>query len=167
MRPTKHYKKRPWWIWILLFIAAVFLSILGYGLMITGNEMANNWGHPSLTVVGVALVLGLYALFVRLIEGHWPTDQNLRRLIPHTLLGLLIGVIFMFLVVGAIVASGYATITWKGFSGEQQFDVLMMFFVVAAGEEMVISMPSETGYTQLATSPLAPFTSTRHTRQDP
>ena len=137
MRPTKHNKKRPLWIWILLFIAAMFLSILGYALTISSYEVADLWGHTSLTIAGVALVLALYALFVRLIERHWPTDLSLRRLIPHTLLGLLVGFIFMILVVGTIVASGYATVTWNGFSGEQQFDVLMMFLAVAVGEEMI------------------------------
>ena len=137
MRPTKHNKKRPLWIWILLFIAAMFLSILGYALTISSYEVADLWGHTSLTIAGVALVLALYALFVRLIERHWPTDLSLRRLIPHTLLGLLVGFIFMILVVGTIVASGSATVTWNGFSGEQQFDVLMMFLAVAVGEEMI------------------------------
>lgn len=137
MRPTKHNKKRPLWKWILLFITAVFLSILGYALTISGYEVADLWGHTSLTVVGVALTLGLYALFVRLIERHWPTDLSLRRLIPHTLLGLLVGFIFMILVVGTIVASGYATVTWNDFLGEQQFDVFMAFLAVAVGEEMV------------------------------
>lgn len=137
MRPTKHNKKRPLWIWILLFIAAMFLSILGYALTISSYEVADLWGHTCLTFVGVVLALALYALFVRLIEKHWPTDLSLRRLIPHTLLGLLVGFIFMILVVGTIVASGYATVTWNGFSGEQQFDVLMMFLAVAVGEEMI------------------------------
>ena len=39
--------------------------------------------------------------------------------------------------------------------------------LAAAGVLIRISMPSETGYTQLATRPRAPVASTRHTRQDP
>jgi predicted molibdopterin-dependent oxidoreductase YjgC len=38
---------------------------------------------------------------------------------------------------------------------------------VALGLEMTISIPSLTGYTQEATKPLAPTTSTRQTRQEP
>ncbi len=130
-------KKRPLWLWILLFIAAFILSIVGYALAITGFEVGNYLSHPSLTIVTAVVTLGLYALFVRWIEGHWPTDLSLRRLIPHILLGLLVGLVFMVLVVSTIVASGYATIDWKGFSGERQFSVIMLFLAVAVGEEIM------------------------------
>ena len=40
-------------------------------------------------------------------------------------------------------------------------------YPVAAGEEIVISIPSATGYTHDATRPLAPVASTRHTRHEP
>lgn len=137
MEPQEHNKKRPLWKWGLLFIAAFILSIMGYALVMTGFEVGDHFGHPSWTIVAVMATLVLYALFVRLIEKHWPTDLSLRRLIPHTLLGLLVGLVFMILVVSTIVASGCATVDWKGFSGEQQFSVLMMFLAVAVGEEMI------------------------------
>lgn len=138
MKPRQHDKKRPLWKWILLFIAAFILSVLGYALTMSGFDVGDFMGHPSLTIVTVAMSLGLYALFVRLIERHWPTDLNLRRLIPHTLLGLLVGFLFMILVVCTIVASGYATVTWNEFSAGQQFRVIMMFLAVAVGEEMIL-----------------------------
>lgn len=106
--------------------------------MMNGFDVSDFLGYPSLTILAVVMALGLYALFVKLIEKHWPTDLNLRRLIPHTLLGLLVGFLFMVLVVSTIVASGYATVTWNGFSGEQQFRVIMMFLAVAVGEEMIM-----------------------------
>lgn len=134
---TARAKKRPWWIWIILFVVAVFLSIIGYGLLVSGYQGADYFAHPSLTVVAAAIILVLYALFVRWMERHWPTDLSLDRLVPHTLLGLLVGFIFMALVVSIIVAMGYATVTWKGFSGEKQFSVFMMFLAVAVGEEMI------------------------------
>ena len=130
-------KKRPLWLWILLFIAAVFLSFIGYRLTMSGFEVGNYLGHPGMTIVAVVVVLGLYALFVRLFEGHWARDLSLKKLIPHTLLGLLVGFIFMVLVVSTITALGYATVDWKGFYGEKQFTVCMMFLAVAVGEEMI------------------------------
>lgn len=130
-------KKRPLWKWILLFIAAFLLSTMGYGMLVAGYEVSERFWHPSVTFAWAAAILGLYALFVKLMEGHWPTDLSLRRLIPHTLLGLLVGFIFMILVVSTIVASGYASITWNDFSGEKQFSVFMMFLAVAVGEEMI------------------------------
>ncbi len=134
---TARSKKRPLWIWILLFIVAAFLSIIGYGLLISGYQGADYFAHPSLTVVAAAIILGLYALFVRWIERHWPADLPLGKLVLHTLLGILVGFIIMVLVVSTIVAMGDATVTWKGFSVEKQFNVFMMFLAVAVGEEMI------------------------------
>ena len=134
---TARSKKRPLWIWILLFIVAVFLSIIGYGLLISGYQGADYFAYPGLTVVAAAIILGLYALFVRWMERHWPADLSLGRLVPHTLLGILVGFIFMVLVVSTIVAMGDATVTWRGFSVEKQFSVFMMFLAVAVGEEMI------------------------------
>ena len=134
---TARSKKRPLWIWILLFIVAVFLSIIGYGLLISGYQGADYFAHPSLTVVAAAIILGLYTLFVRWMERHWPADLPLGKLVPHTLLGILVGFIIMVLVVSTIVAMGDATVTWKGFSVEKQFSVFMMFLAVAVGEEMI------------------------------
>ena len=134
---TARAKKRPLWIWILLFIVAAFLSIIGYGLLISGYQGADYFAHPSLTVVAAAIILGLYALFVRWMERHWPADLPLGKLVPHTLLGILVGFIIMVLVVSTIVAMGYATVTWRGFSVEKQFSVFMMFLAVAVGEEMI------------------------------
>ena len=134
---TARSKKRPLWIWILLFIVAAFLSIIGYGLLISGYQGADYFAHPGLTVVAAAIILGLYALFVRWIERHWPADLPLGKLVPHTLLGILVGFIIMVLVVSTIVAMGDATVTWKGFSVEKQFNVFMMFLAVAVGEEMI------------------------------
>ena len=135
--PSVPNKKRPLWKWILLFIAAYLLSTIGYGMVSAGYDTSDRFFHPSLTIVWAAIVLGLYALFVRLMEKHWPTDLSLRRLIPHTLLGLLVGLIFMTLVVSTITASGYATVDWNGFSGTQQFSMFMLFLAVAVGEEMI------------------------------
>ena len=134
---TARSKKRPLWIWILLFIVAAFLSIIGYGLLISGYQGADYFAHPGLTVVAAAIILGLYTLFVRWIERHWPADLPLGKLVPHTLLGILVGFIIMVLVVSTIVAMGDATVTWKGFSVEKQFSVFMMFLAVAVGEEMI------------------------------
>lgn len=129
--------KRPLWKWILLFIAAFFLSTIGYSIVMAGYELTCERVHPGLTFLWAGITLGLYALFVRWMEKHWPTDLSLRHLIPHTLLGLLVGAVFMTLVVSTIVAAGCATINWNQFSVEQQFSVFMMFLAVAVGEEMI------------------------------
>jgi membrane protease YdiL (CAAX protease family) len=94
-------------------------------------------GYPGLTIVCAAIVLGMYALLVKLLEQRWPTNLPVRKAIPHCLLGLLVGFLFMVLVVSTIVASGCAVISWKGFSGTEQFNMLMLFLAVAVGEEII------------------------------
>ena len=130
-------KKRALWKWILLLITAFLLSTIGYGMVMAGFEVSDQLFHSSLTFAWAGIVLGLYALFVRLMEKHWPTDLSLRRLISHTLLGLLVGFVFMVLVVSTMAASSDVTMVWNNFSGEQQFSVFMMFLAVAVGEEMI------------------------------
>ena len=103
----------------------------------SGFQLSFQFMHPSLTIVCAAITLGLYALSVRLLERHWPTDLNLRRFIPHTLLGLIIGFIYMTLVVCTISAMGCASVEWNSFVGEKQFSVLMMYLAVAVGEEII------------------------------
>ena len=137
METTKIPKKRALWKWLLLLVAAFLLATIGYGMLIAGYEVSDRFWHSSVTIVWAAAILGLYALFVKLMEGHWPTDLSLRRLVPHTLLGLLVGFIFMVLVVGTMVASGYATVDWCDFSDEKQLGMFMMFLAVAVGEEMI------------------------------
>ena len=130
-------RKLAWWKWTLLFIAAVLLATIGYALLDAGFMPSSRYLHPCFTFVAVAIILVLYALFVRLMEGHWPTDLSLRHLVPHTLLGLFVGFIFMVLVVSTIVATGSATVDWKGFLADRQLVMFMLFLSVAVGEEML------------------------------
>ena len=99
--------------------------------------MTHSFGLPGLTIVCAAIILVLYAVLVKVLEGHWPTNLPLRQAIPHTLLGMFVGFLFMALVVSAIVASGCGAVSWKGFSGEGQFNMLMLFLAVAVGEEII------------------------------
>ena len=138
MEPTTSYIKRiRWWKWALLLIAAFLLAEIGYGLLMGGFMASDYIGASWLTIVVTAIILGLDAVFVKLFEKHWPTDLSLRQLVPHTLLGLLVGFVFMVLVVCIIVASGCATVVWDDFTGVEQFSVIMMFLAVAVGEEIL------------------------------
>jgi membrane protease YdiL (CAAX protease family) len=132
------FKKLPLWKWMLLFIAAIMLAIIGNTILDAGYRFSSRFLHPCFTFVAAAIILSLYALLVRWIEGHWPTDLSLRHLVPHTLLGLLVGFFFMVLVVSTIVATGSATVGWKGFMADRQLDMFMMFLAVAVGEEMIL-----------------------------
>ena len=138
MTTTVANKKLAWWKWCLLLFAGFIFGSMADVLSLVGNDIAQFiLNIPVLTVVTSAMVLGLYALFVRLTNKHWPTDLSLRRLVPHTLLGLLVGCFYMFMVVSTMVASGHASVSWSDFSGKAQYSVIMMFLAVAVGEEIM------------------------------
>ena len=130
-------KRLPLWKWILLFVGSFFLALIGYGLLQGLFDMVDMAGVPILLVIPPVIYLGLYALFVRWFEKHWPTDMPLRRLVSHTLLGLLVGFVFMVMVVGAITAMGCAAEFWDSFEWSEQFWAMMLFLMVAVGEEVM------------------------------
>ncbi len=133
---TRTAKEHPWWKWALLLIGAFFMAFMGYGLIAIGNEAATYLHYPSLTIIAAAVVLGIYAM-LRKPRKNWPAELPLSKLLPHTLLGLLVGLVYMTLVVSTIDALGYATVSWRDFSWTLQWEAFMMFLGVAVGEEMI------------------------------
>ena len=136
MATAQTNKKLVWWKWILLFIAGFFVGAIEDTLSIAGNDMSQLIGWPILTIATSAIVLMFYALFVKLTNRCWPTDLKLRKLVPHTLLGMLVGAVYMVLVVSTIVAWGHGSVSWSDFSGEAQFSAFMTMLAVAVGEEI-------------------------------
>ncbi len=137
MRPPITAKRKlPLWKWILLLLGATVLAFMGYVLVSTGFDIANHFQRPSLTIIGAGLTLAIYALF-RKFRKNWPAELKLSRLISHTLLGLVIGFVYMTLVVSTIDALGYADLSWSDFSWPLQWQAIMMFLAVAVGEEMI------------------------------
>lgn len=129
-------KKRPLWKWALVLLASVILGVMGYALL-QFLALADNDLHPIAITLAVAAVLGLYALGVKLMEGHWPRDLGLCKLLPHTMLGWLIGFVYMTLVSSTIVALGNATVDVRGTVWEEICWWLLVFLTVAVGEEMI------------------------------
>ena len=96
---NRHLEQLAWWKWTLLLIGAIVLASIGYALIVYGYDKASELQHPTLTIVTVVLVLGIYAL-IRGFRTNLPTELRLASLIPHTLLGLVIGFVYVTLVVG-------------------------------------------------------------------
>ena len=133
---TTDIKQLPWWQWTLLLIGATVLASIGYALIVYGYDKASELQHPTLTIITVVLVLGIYAL-IRGFRADLPAELRLASLIPHTLLGLLIGFVYVTLVVGTTSALGYADVSWRGFSWSQQWKGFIFFFGVAVAEMIV------------------------------
>ncbi len=133
---NRHIEQLPWWKWTLLLIGATVLASIGYALIVYGYDKASELQHPTLTIITVVLVLGIYAL-IRGFRADLPAELRLASLIPHTLLGLLIGFVYVTLVVGTISALGYADVSWRGFSWSQQWKGFIFFFGVAVAEMII------------------------------
>ena len=129
-------RKLPLWKWFLLLLGAFVLGCIGYALISTVFNLASYSNHPGLTIFGAALILGIYALF-RKFRKNWPAELQLSCLIPHTLLGLLLGFVYLSLVVSTINALGCADLSWSDFSWPLQWQAIMLFLGVAVGEEMI------------------------------
>ena len=127
-------KKIALWKWALLFVAALLLAIIGYGMLMALAELTSSgvWN-----VVGSIVLLGLYALAVRLLELHWPRDLSLVRLPGHLGLGLLIGGLFFVVVVGVMWLSGCCSLAPVGFQWRVQCVEFTCFLTVAVGEEVI------------------------------
>ena len=137
MGTKKTSGKRPLWEWILLLVLGFIISTIGYAMLMAVNQISENHNLPIMNPLGAAVYLVMYAVFVKLIEKHWPTDLSLRQLVPHLSLGLLVGFVFMVLVVCTITALGNAFESWSGFSWKEQFAALMLFLSVAVAEEVI------------------------------
>jgi len=133
---TVPYKRRSWWKWLLIVIGAFVLAVIGYALIDAGHMVAVHLHHPAFTIIAVALILGTYAL-MRKYKKNWPAELRPASLIPHTLLGLVVGFVYMTLVVATISALGCAHVSWRGFTWPLQWQAIMLFMGVAVGEEMI------------------------------
>ena len=127
-------RKVALWKWLLLFVAAMVLSIIGYGLLMALAELG---GIALMNVIGAIVLLLLYALAVRLLERHWPADLPMRRLPAHLFLGLLTGALFMTAVVALIWAVGCCSIERAVTSWQEQLAAVSLFLCVAVGEEIM------------------------------
>ena len=122
------------WKWVLLLLLALFLAFVGMALL---EMLASPSGHPVLMLLGAAALVFLYYGGVRVVELRTPSDLPLKRLLPDTGLGLLIGAGFMACVVGVIAATGCASIASAAFQWMELLTVFLFFLCIAVAEEVM------------------------------
>jgi membrane protease YdiL (CAAX protease family) len=90
----------------LLFVAFMVF----YALASRAGEPAQGAAATPLSLVLVAVLgavgLGLYAVAVRLAEGRWPGELDLKRAAPELLVGVVVGAAMLSAVVAALLAFG-------------------------------------------------------------
>ena len=74
-----------------LLVAALFLSMLLYGFGGMVDLAPHGWVYSVVCLAVSALMVWIYARFVRWFEGAKPQDLPLDKLASHTGLGLCIG----------------------------------------------------------------------------
>jgi len=100
----------------LLFV--VFMVF--YAVASRAGEPTQGEGATPLSFVLVAVLsavgLGLYAVAVKLAEGRWPGELDLKRAAPELVIGVVIGAAMLSAVVAALLAFGLYDISGPGAS---------------------------------------------------
>lgn len=138
------YGKMKLYVWIPCLLLGLIAFFILYGLAQTAGGLAGRAGAlagiPAFIAAGVA-VLGLYGLWNRL-QGrigrvHWSDGLSMKRCLPDTGKGILLGIIYFILVVGTMAIAGCYRITGFEFDLAKQLSALAMFFTVAVCEEVI------------------------------
>ena len=130
-------KEMPVWKWVLLLLAALFLSLLLYGLSSLVTLIPVAWGRWAGSVLTAGAMLALYRLFVRWFEGGPAQDLPPDKCLPHTAAGVGMGLGYFVVVVALMMAFGVYSITGIGHAWADLTDSLFVFLLVGVGEEMV------------------------------
>lgn len=128
----------PLWKWItLIILGPLFFLFLSQIVPIIGT-LSNSWiGKAVLLFLGSFVVLGLYALYIKVFEKRTPYELKLKTSLPNLLLGFTIGGLFIVCVIGVLVLFGVyrigaISIDWIGLILN-----FAMFSIVAVSEEII------------------------------
>lgn len=123
--------------WLGLLVAALFLALLMYGCAGMVDLAPHGWWYSAVCLAVSAVMVWIYARFVRWFEGAKPKDLPLDKLAAHTGLGLGIGLGYFCVVTGLMALLGGYTITGWGASARELVSMFCYFAIVAVGEEIV------------------------------
>lgn len=130
-------KEMSFWKWLGLLVAALFLSILLYGLAAAIDIAPHGWYFAPVCLAIAAGMVALYARFVRWFEGEKPQDLPMGKLLGHTGLGLGIGLGYFCVVTGLMALFGGYRIVGTGTNAMELVSMFGFFAIVAAGEEII------------------------------
>ena len=130
--------------WIPSLFIGILSFIIAYGVSEGLTGFAGRAG--SAPAIAAAFILGVVMLVLyRLWDRLWDkvggrcvlNDIPLRRCLPETGRGLLVGIVYFLLVVGVIAVAGCYRITDVRFDLMPQLKAFAMFFLVAVCEEVI------------------------------
>ena len=132
-------KTMPVWKWVLLLIVSFALALFMYALVqAAGDAVKADWAKWVVSVVLSAVMILLYATFVRLFEKKPAKDIPLSRFPGDAGRGLFVGALFMAAVVLVMMVFGLYRITGSGTNNPRSIvSAFLLFFYVAVGEEIL------------------------------
>lgn len=130
-------KEMSFWKWLGLLVASFVLATFLYAFASVTDLIKNPWIHAGAVLVVAALMIYLYAAFVKMFEGHKAKDLPFKKLASHTGLGLGIGFVYFVLVTGIMALLGCYKFEGMGSDYTAVVHYFFMFLIVAIGEEII------------------------------
>lgn len=131
-------KKMPWWKWTLLFIGGIIVFMVGQVMTEAAAVLTMKaWFGPFVSLAGGCLSLGMFGVWVWLLERKNPTEVDLKRLPKDMALGMGFGVAEFLIVTAALVIPGYYAVQSVQFPAMALFASFCFYFLVAVEEELV------------------------------
>ena len=129
----------PVWKWALLLFVSLSLGFIMYGLAQAGTALPKaEWAQCLSAIVIAAAMLALYALFVKWFEKHPARDLPFSRLVPDTLKGLGLGLLFFVVVILVMTVLGLYKVDSFGTDKPMALAAaFFLFLVVGVGEEII------------------------------
>ena len=124
--------------WCLLFIGGIILFMILYALAtIPEHYIENNWISGTLSFTCGVLLLLIYGWLTRSFEGRKIEELSMPKYLKHTGIGVLWGILLMTAIIGIFALCGWYKIVGCCFNVAVVYRLLMTYFVVAVGEEIV------------------------------
>lgn len=128
----------PLWKWILLFVGGLLLFIFLYGFAQGLSRPTHiSWLNDIISIVWVILIIATYFGAVRLFEKRKADEFRMSKLLPQVGIGLLVGIGFFVVVVGAMALCGIYKVTAVHWNFYSLFTQLLLFLSVAVCEEVL------------------------------
>ena len=126
------------WKWLMLIIfGSILFLFLSQFVPAIGSLSNNLWIKSILLFIGGLSILALYAVFVKLFEKRPVFELSIKRASRDLLTGFSIGILFIAIIVLILAMIGVYRIDSIGLNWESMLLDFVVFFLVAASEEVI------------------------------
>ncbi len=124
--------------WCFLFIGGTVLFLVLAALAnVPDHSIADNWISGTISSICGVLLLLAYVWLARSYEERKIEELSMQKCLGHTGIGFLWGTLMMAAIIGIFALCGWYEIVGFSFDAPVIYRHLMMYFVVAVGEEII------------------------------